>query len=278
MRLGYIRYPAVLGGDLAGEVVEVGEDVTRLCVGDRVLGQAVGMDPRRNRASEGAFQHYTIVTDLLAAPIPASLAYEDACVLPLTLTTAATGLFHNEYLALKLPTAPASKPNGEALLVWAGASSVGSNAIQLASAAGYEVLTTASPNNFAYVQKLGASKVFDYHILTVVEDIILALKSKILAGALAIGNNGAESCVAFLEKCQGRKFVAMASFPLPEITKEGSGQTLRVFPVLLSVVWWQLSMWFKSRITGVTTSFSSAICLEIRRFAVLCMRNSCLRL
>lgn len=58
----WIRYPFVLGADCAGEVVEVGDSVTRFAVGDRVLGHAVGTDRKRNSAAEGAFQHYTVVT------------------------------------------------------------------------------------------------------------------------------------------------------------------------------------------------------------------------
>jgi NADPH:quinone reductase-like Zn-dependent oxidoreductase len=44
------------------------------------------------------------------------------------------------------------KPTGKTLLVWGGSTSVGSNAIQLGVAAGYEVVTTASPKNFDYVR------------------------------------------------------------------------------------------------------------------------------
>lgn len=134
--LSWIEYPFVLGGDLGGEIVEVGKGVTRFQVGDRVLGHALGMDGERNRSSEGAFQQYTVIRDNMAASIPESLSCENACVLPLTLSTAATGLFQKDCLALKYPSVP-PKPNGEALLVWAGSSSVGSNAIQLATAAGY---------------------------------------------------------------------------------------------------------------------------------------------
>lgn len=68
-----------------------------------------------------------------------------------------------------------------------GATSVGSNAIQLAAAVGYEVITTASPRNSNYVKKLGASQVFDHNDKTVVEDIIEAFKGKTIAGALTIG-------------------------------------------------------------------------------------------
>ncbi|KAF6225178.1 hypothetical protein HO133_010375 [Letharia lupina] len=248
------RYPFVLGGDLAGEIVEVGKGVTRFRIGDRVLGHALGMDGERNRSSEGAFQQYTVIRDNMAASIPESLSYENACVLPLTLSTAATGLFQKDCLALKYPSVP-PKPNGEALLVWARSSSVGSNAIQLATAAGYEVFTTASPKNFAYVERLGASQVFDYRSPTIIRDIILALKDKTLAGVLAIGNSGAESCIAVLEKCKGRKFVAMASFPWPETLPEGSGQTLAIISLMFSVVRWQILMWLKSKIKGIPTKF-----------------------
>ena len=65
----YIKYPSVLGSDLAGEVVEIGTAVTRFKVGDRVLGHAVGADPQRNRAAEGAFQTHTVVLEHMAAPI-----------------------------------------------------------------------------------------------------------------------------------------------------------------------------------------------------------------
>lgn len=147
----WLKYPAILGWDLAGEVVEVGKDVTRFQVGDRVLGLAVSSDKRSDGSSEGAFQEYTIVRDNLASPIPDSLYYEKACVLPLGLSTAACGLFQNDFLALQYPTVSTtriSNSTGETLLVWGGSSSVGSNAIQLATAAGYEVMTTASPKNF----------------------------------------------------------------------------------------------------------------------------------
>lgn len=122
----WIRYPFVLGADCAGEVVEVGDSVTRFAVGDRVLGHAVGTDRKRNSAAEGAFQHYTVVLAHLAAPVPDSLSYEDAAVLPLALSTAACGLFQQDQLGLQHPSVT-PKPTGQTLLVWGGSTSVGSN-------------------------------------------------------------------------------------------------------------------------------------------------------
>ncbi len=89
----------------------------------------------------------------MAAPIPHTMSYEAAAVLPLALST---GLFQTDQLALQYPSAT-PKPTGQTVLVWGGSTSVGSNAIQLAVAAGYEVITTSSPRNFDYVTKLGGN-------------------------------------------------------------------------------------------------------------------------
>ena len=161
-------------------MVEVGSSVSRFAKGDRVLGHAVGMASQRD--CDNAFQKYTVVLEHMASPIPSSLSFEHAAVLPLGLSTAAVGLFQKEYLKLQYPSVH-PKPTGKTLLVWGGASSVGSNAIQLAVAAGYEVITTASPKNFDYVKKLGASQVLDYHSKSIADELVDIFKGKTIAGA-----------------------------------------------------------------------------------------------
>ena len=209
----WLTYPTVLGSDVAGEVVEVGRDVTRFAVGDRVIGHAVGTDKDTNHASEGTFQRYTVVLERLASPIPDSLSYENASVLPLALSTAASGLFQEDYLGLRLPSADPT-PTGETVLVWGGSTSAGSNAIQLAVAAGYEVITTASPRNFAFVTELGASEAFDYNSPAVIPDIISAFAGRRLAGAIAFGTTSAPACVTIVVSCEGKRFVAIATPPV----------------------------------------------------------------
>ncbi len=241
----WIKYPFVLGEDLAGEVVEVGKAVTRFKVGDRVLGHAVGTDKDRNSPAEGAFQAYTVVLAHMAAPIPRAMPYEDAAVLPLALSTAACGLFQKDHLALQYPSA-APAPTGQTLLVWGGSTSVGSNAIQLAVAAGYEVITTASPRNFDYVTKLGASQVFDYNSTTVVKDIIAAFQGKTLAGALAIGTGSAEPCADIVHACNGNKFISTVS---QSVSLE-SGMTVQL---VLKLVSSNISLQVKCRTRRIRT-------------------------
>lgn len=264
----WIKYPFVLGSDLAGEVAEVGAGVTRFAVGDRVLGHAVGTDKTRNRAAEGAFQEYTVVLARMAAPIPGTMAYEQATVLPLALSTAACGLFQKDQLALNYPSAT-PKPTGKTLLVWGGSTSVGSNAIQLAVAAGYEVITTASPRNFGYVQRLGASQVFDYKSPTVAADIVAAFRGKTLAGALAVGTGSAEVCAEIVHACAGHKFVSVASTSVSfDSLAQGPGTRGQLPRLLLRLVWSNVALQVRTRRRGIRAKFifgSSLIGNEVSR-------------
>ncbi|KAK3320580.1 zinc-binding dehydrogenase [Cercophora scortea] len=261
MMFSWIKYPFILGNDLAGEVVAVGTGSTaaHFQPGDRVLAHALAMDPAVNRAAEGAFQSYVIVRAHMVSRIPDSLTFERACVLPLCLSTAACGLFQKDYLALNppIPSLADRKPTGKAVLVWGGSTSVGSNAVQLASAAGYEVISTSSPRNFAYLKTLGATHVFDYNSPTVVDDIVSAIgPTKPVAGALAVGNNSTENCIRVLSRCPAKgsnKFVAQASFPQPEGTASFSLAGLAGFA--LGMAWWNVKVAAMTRVQGVKTKF-----------------------
>lgn len=252
---GWLKYPTVLGSDTAGEVVEVGQAVTRFQAGDRVIGHAVGTDKDSNSAAEGTFQQYTVVLERLAAPIPESMSFQDACVLPLAVSTAASGLFQKDQLGLRLPSADA-RPTGETLLVWGGSTSVGSNAIQLAVAAGYEVITTASPHNFDFVKSLGASQAFDYNSPTVVRDIIAVLKGRRSAGAIAFGPTSADSCVRIVAAAGGSKIVALASPPLSFDGLADDNRGRFALPrVLLKLITSNVALQITSRRRGVRTKY-----------------------
>jgi NADPH:quinone reductase-like Zn-dependent oxidoreductase len=209
----WIVYPTVLGSDCAGEVVAIGEGVTRFAPGDRAFGHAVGWDKRWHSAAAGAFQLHTLLFEHMASPLPPAIAFEDASVLPLALSTAAAGLFEADHLALALPSLdPASR--NEAVLVWGASTSVGCNGVQLARAAGYRVFATASPANWDALRQLGASQLFDYRSPTVVQDLVAALRGQNLAGVLAIGEGSADPCVAIAAASSGARRVALASTPV----------------------------------------------------------------
>jgi NADPH:quinone reductase-like Zn-dependent oxidoreductase len=250
MLYSWVKYPFVLGTDAAGTVVELGSSVTRFKIGDRVVGHAVGIDQKINSSAEGTFQTYTILRAEMTSPIPDSLSFESASVIPLGASTAACGLFEKDQLALQAPSIP-PKPTGKTLLIWGGSTSVGLNAIQLAVAAGYEVFATASPKNFAYLKSLGASRVFDYNSPTVISDLKAAFKGKKTAGALSMGAGAADACLDILGHCEGDKFIAMATYPMPSPLPE----SFVMLKTIYSFVSWNIARFFKSKIRGVRSKF-----------------------
>jgi NADPH:quinone reductase-like Zn-dependent oxidoreductase len=139
------------------------------------LGRATQVD------KYSAFQLYSVVFEIPLSPIPDSLPYEQAVVLPLAISTAAAGLYQKELLALPYPSTD-PKPSGRTILVWGGSSSVGATVIQLAVASGLEVVSTASKKNYALVKSLGAKHVLDYTEETVVDDIVSLLKGSEFVG------------------------------------------------------------------------------------------------
>lgn len=178
------------------------------------------------------------------------MPYETACVLPLALSTAACGLFQKDFLALSLPTTSPA-PSGKTLLVWGGSTSVGCNAIQLAVAAGYEVISTASPKNHNYLEKLGAVEVFDYNSPTVVADIVAAFKNRTTAGAISIGPGSFKKCIDVLGACKGNRFIAQATLDTPS---SGFPKGALDFPpFVLQVAYTVVSGNIKSRRNGVSS-------------------------
>ena len=111
------------------------------------------------------------------------------------------------------------------------------------------MITTASPKNFEYVKRLGASLAFDYNNATVVHDVIEAFKGKTLAGALAVGAGSAEACVDVVDACEGNKFVSMATYP---ISFEGE---LRRFAMVRGFLWSSARMWLKTSSKRIRTKY-----------------------
>lgn len=136
--------PAVLGMDLAGDVVAVGSAVRGFRAGDAVFAS-----PSHRRM--GAYAELAAVDAREAAHKPARLSYVEAASLPLAALTAWDALVRHGRLA-----------RGQRVLVQAGAGGVGSLAIQIAKHLGAEVYATSSKRNLALLRELGADHPIDY--------------------------------------------------------------------------------------------------------------------
>jgi len=170
------HYPAIIGSDIAGEVIEVGRNVHKFKKHDRVIAQVIGLDTRKPQ--DAGFQHYSTAPASTTAHLPATISYTHGVVLPLAISTAATGLYspaEKGYLGLPYPSLnPPSTTS--TLLVWGASSSVGILTVQLAVASGARVVAVASSHNHALLQSLGASAVVDYKTGDVVSNTVQAVK------------------------------------------------------------------------------------------------------
>ncbi|MFZ7088812.1 zinc-binding alcohol dehydrogenase family protein [Curtobacterium sp. RRHDQ10] len=277
----WLPYPSVLGEDVAGEVVEVGEGVTRVRPGDRVIGYAVGMEKGRRHHAEGGFQRYTVLRAHLVAPIPDDMPYERAVVLPLAVSTAASALFQQDQLGLAHPTrsAPpvrsdvrdtavphtadrgsavrgaAGTAGREAVVVWGASTSVGSSAIQLASAAGYTVVTTASPQNHERALALGATAVVDYRSPSVVAEVVRALRGCRVVGVLAVGIGSAEPAIAIASSTHApRVTLASPSVSFEALPRDG-GMSLPFIRTVATLVGRNLAVQVRARSRRIRVRF-----------------------
>lgn len=148
------EFPAVLHGDVAGVVVEVGEGVTEFKVGDEVFGCAGGF-----KGTGGALAEYMLADVQLLALKPKNITMAQAAALPLVTITAWESLFSR-----------AKVQTGQTVLVHAATGGVGHVAIQLAKLAGAKVFTTASSEEKLSIGKsLGADVCINYRKQSVEE-------------------------------------------------------------------------------------------------------------
>ena len=134
--------PRVLGLDGAGDVVEVGDGVPNLRIGDRVLGVFSS-----GSHAEYAKAHYSDLYNL-----PENLSYTEGASIPVVFSTAWHLLICKSGLRL-----------GEDVLIMSAGSGVGIAAIQIAKKVGCRVFTTASSEQkLQYAKDLGADEGINY--------------------------------------------------------------------------------------------------------------------
>ena len=145
--------PWTPGYDAAGEVVDVGEGVTTLVPGDRVMGM-IGFP-----VTGGAYAEYAIADAEDLAIVPEELDLIAAAGVPLAALTAWQALFE-----------VAELESGQKILIHAGAGGVGHFAVQFALERGAHVIVTASSRNRDFLAELGVHEVIDYHTTDFTEE------------------------------------------------------------------------------------------------------------
>ncbi|APO46064.1 NADPH:quinone reductase [Paenibacillus xylanexedens] len=213
LREGYLKemydweFPIILGWDVAGVITEIGSNVTKWKVGDRVFS-------RPDTTRFGSYAEYTAVDEHLLAKLPDSISYEEAAAVPLAGLTAWQVLFTHGDLK-----------EGETVLIHAGAGGVGMYAIQLAKLAGAHVITTASKKNHELLYSLGADQVIDYkkeNFEEILKDIDLVFDT--------MGGEVAENSYKVLKPNTGR---------LITIVGEPNHDTAKSHNVLAKGIWLQ---------------------------------------
>ncbi len=136
--------PVTLGRDVAGAIDALGEGVTAFQAGDQVYAM---LPPDR-----GGYAEWVRAPADVCAIKPATLDMVQAASVPLAALTAWQGLFAHGGLKA-----------GQRVLIHGASGGVGSFAVQFAKTRGAEVFATASAQNRAFVECLGADRVIDYH-------------------------------------------------------------------------------------------------------------------
>lgn len=204
----------VLGLEISGEVVALGEGVVDLSVGDKVCALANG----------GGYAEYCAVPASQALPFPSGFDAVKAAALPETFFTVWANLFQMAGLT-----------EGERVLIHGGTSGIGTTAIQLARAFGAEVLTTAgTAEKCAACVDLGAARAINYreedfvavvkehtqgHGVDVVLDMVGA--SYFQKNLACLTKDGCLSIIAFLGGAQAEK-VDLTPIMVKRLTVTGS--------------------------------------------------------
>ena len=141
----------ILGLEMAGVVENAGRGVTKWKPGDAVCGLLAG----------GGYAEYVTIHKDMALPVPKGFSFTDAAGIPEVFLTAFQAL---RWLA--------GLQHGERILIHAGASGVGTAAIQLASLTGAEVIVTASSGKHRLCRELGAVHAVDYQNQDFEEDVM----------------------------------------------------------------------------------------------------------
>ena len=142
----------ILGLEIAGEVVEIGKNVTNHKAGNQVFGLVTG----------GGYAEYAIIDTEMAILKPKYFSFEQAAAIPEVFLTAFQTVFWTLLGASSKRLINKGKWNDKSILIHAGASGVGSAAIQMCKILGMRVFVTASKPKHNFCRNLGADMAIDY--------------------------------------------------------------------------------------------------------------------
>lgn len=145
--------PEIPGLEFAGTVAAIGEKVTAWSVGDRVMGITSG----------GAYAEQLAIHERQAMAVPSGMSLQDAAGIPEVFITAWDALVIQGGLT-----------SGRWAMVHAGASGVGTAAIQICKAIGARIVVTCSGGKVNACRALGADVVVDYGTQDFVAEVAAA--------------------------------------------------------------------------------------------------------
>ncbi|TCD65679.1 hypothetical protein EIP91_002306 [Steccherinum ochraceum] len=200
-RLADPQYPFVVGENLVGDVVAVGEGVTDVKPGDKVLSFSF-VPENYGKAS----QEYALLSKWVVGKLPDNISPEEGVTVSDNLVTAYYSLF--DQLGLPVPPAlPAIIPPEGAdspVLIWGAGGSAGQYSVQLLSLAGYKsIFAIASSRHHDYLRSLGATHTFDYNSPNVTDEILAAAGGPIKHVLDAVGDE--ENSLKPISKIAGGK-------------------------------------------------------------------------
>lgn len=166
------NYPAVIGSDIGGTIISTGSSANKYKPGTRVAAFAPTFFVH-GAPDYGAFQAMALIPEANVTPLPQNVSFNEASLLGMSVVTAWSGWWT---IGFPLSDTAFSATDKKAVLVWGGASSIGTGAVQSAKMIGLAVYATASEKHHDYIKQLGAKEVFDYKDADVVEKIVKAAK------------------------------------------------------------------------------------------------------
>ena len=140
--MGYVGKP--LGAEIAGIVIETGEKVTHVKVGDAVFGKTAGTAP------VGGIAEYAAMDADRVCLKPDNFSFEEASALSISFDTALGAV------------RKADITSGQKVMIYGASGGVGLFAVQLAKVAGAEITGVCSTRNIELAKSAGCDRVIDY--------------------------------------------------------------------------------------------------------------------